>query len=227
MGKKGIILALLLLALGPVGAQEFIGCRTDNGWAETPMLRKTFNIAADDFEKLDWDSLNFYVDVTSFGYHELYINGSKVGDHVLQPAVSQLNKRAYMITYDITPLVHEGSNEIMLWLGQGWGHIYGTPAVTKVEVYRELSSWCQAIVDKYTITDSTWEASPSGYSYTGNWQPLQFGGERYDARVKPEWRPASLYDAKDIDVSRQEFKGNRIVDTVAPVSWTSYFKSFR
>ena len=70
-------------------------------------------------------------------------------------------------------------------------------------------------------TDSTWEASPSPYSYTGSWQPMQFGGERYDARVKERWRPASIYDAKDITVSRQEFAGNQIVDTLDPVEQTT------
>jgi alpha-L-rhamnosidase len=65
-------------------------------------------------------------------------------------------------------------------------------------------------------TDGTWEASPSPYSYTGSWQPMQFGGERYDARVKERWRPASVYNAKDIIVTRQEFEGNRVTDTIKP-----------
>lgn len=72
----------------------------------------------------------------------------------------------------------------------------------------------------YTLagTDSTWEASPSPYGYTGSWQPLQFGGERYDARVKEGWRPASVYEAEDIAVSQQEFKGNQIVGGLQPQS---------
>lgn len=72
----------------------------------------------------------------------------------------------------------------------------------------------------YTLagTDSTWEASPSPYGYTGSWQPLQFGGERYDARVKESWRPASVYEAEDIAVSQQEFKGNQIVGGLQPQS---------
>ena len=65
-------------------------------------------------------------------------------------------------------------------------------------------------------TDSTWEASPSPYSYTGSWQPLQFCGERYDARVKPNWRSASVYHADGVSISQQEFNGNRIVDVVVP-----------
>ena len=220
--KRLIVISLLLLLAATASAQEFIGCRTDSGWAETPMLRKTFTLTASDFKHHDFQTLTFTVDVTSLGYHEVYVNGVKVGDEVLQPAVSQLDKHALTVSYDITDLLHKGKNEIMLWLGQGWGRIYGTPAVAKVAVMREVSDEECGLSDYVVWTDSTWEASPSGYSYTGSWQPLQFGGERYDARVQPDWRPATVYDAKGITISKQEFEGNRIVDTV-PEYYISQF----
>lgn len=182
------------------------------------MLRKTFKVSAADLKHYDFPTLEFTVDVTSLGYHEVYVNGVQVGDRVMQPAVSQLDKRALRVTYDITPFVREGDNEIMLWIGQGWGRIYGTPAAVSAEVARSVSDG--ECGEEWIIleTDSTWEASPSGYSYTDNWQPMHFGGERFDARVKPAWRPAAVYDAGDITVSRQEFKGNRIVDVLVPQS---------
>ena len=214
MKKASIILWFSLVLAYIASAQEFIGCRTDSSWAEAPILRKIFTLKEGDFKHYDFQTLTFTVDVTSLGYHEVYVNNVRVGDKVLQPAVSQLNKRALRVTYDITDLVHEGKNEIMLRLGQGWGRIYGTPAVVKAAVMRAVSDDECGLSDYVVWTDSTWEATPSGYSYTGSWQPLQFEGERYDARVKPNWRPASVFDAKDIVVSRQEFKGNRIVDTV-------------
>lgn len=220
--KRLIVISLLLLLAATASAQEFIGCRTDSGWAEPPMLRKTFTLTASDFKHHDFQTLTFTVDVTSLGYHEVYVNGVKVGDEVLQPAVSQLDKHALTVSYDITDLLHKGKNEIMLWLGQGWGRIYGTPAVAKVAVMREVSDEECGLSDYVVWTDSTWEASPSGYSYTGSWQPLQFGGERYDARVQPDWRPATVYDAKGITISKQEFEGNRIVDTV-PEYYISQF----
>ena len=178
----------------------FIGCVTEEGRAETPLFRRTVNVVA---------NLKTTVNVVSLGYHELYVNGKKVGDRVLQPAVSQLDRRALEVSYEITPYLHDGDNEIVLWIGQGWGRIYGKEAAVKAEIVQGGH-----IV---AVTDGSWETAPSGYSYTGSWQPLQFGGERYDARVKPEWRPATVVDAGKILVSRQEFEGNRIIDTVAPV----------
>ena len=205
---KRIVVILLLVVAVRGSAQEFIGCCVNSSWAETPMLRKTFTI-----KELGEGSV--WAWVASLGYHELYVNNTKVGDDVMQPAVSQLDGYAWRVGYDITDYLQEGENEIMLWLGQGWGRVYGTPAVAEAQVWWSSGS-CES--REIIATDSTWEASPSGYSYTDSWQPMHFGGERYDARIKPDWRSASVYDAKDIPVSHQEFKGNRIVDVVDPQS---------
>ena len=211
---------MLLLGLGAWG-QQFIGCRQGDRWAETPMLRTTFHIDYGELRHSDFQTIHYNLSVVSLGYHEVFVNNKRVGDDVLQPAVSQLDKRAMEVSYDISDLVHEGENEIMLWLGQGWGRIYGTPAAVKATVEKTVSDGECGLIYVILKTDSTWEASPSPYSYTGSWQPMQFGGERYDARVKERWRPASIYDAKDITVSRQEFAGNQIVDTLDPVEQTT------
>ncbi len=216
--RRIVVIALSLLYSVSITAQKFIGCRTDSGWAETPMLRKTFTLPDSVFVHSDDQSLYFTVSITSLGYHELYVNDTKVGDYVMQPAVSQLDKRAQRIDYNITEYVHVGDNEITLWIGQGWGRIYGTPAAVMAEGGLTLSNGHFAIELVSIDSDTTWEATPSPYSYTGTWQPMQFGGERYDARVKPQWRPASVYDAKNIAVTRQEFAGNREVGWLWPQS---------
>ena len=226
--KHPFAILLFLLSALFAGAQQFVGCRTDSsssrtsgGWAETPMLRTTFEVERADLAPVAGHSVAFSLRVVSLGYHEVYLNGTRVGDWVLQPVVSQLDRRALEVTYDITDLVREGDNELMLWLGQGWGRIYGTPAVARVEV--ESEKWKaesdatqngDSPLSTFRFPLSAWEASSSPYSYTGSWQPLQFGGERYDARVKESWRPASVYEAEDIAVSQQEFEGNRIVDVL-------------
>lgn len=215
---RSAILTLILLSALSLNAQqlyEFYGCRTDNGWAETPMLRKTVV-----FSKNELSCDRIMMHVTSLGYHEVYVNGIKVGEHVLQPAVSQLDKRSLEVLYEITPYLHKGENEILLWLGQGWGRVYGTPAVVSAWGYSEKKENGVSKANAYHFfrIDSTWEASPSGYSYTGSWQPLQFGGERFDARVQPDWRPATRFKPKDMTVTAQKFRGNCILDELMPVS---------
>lgn len=176
------------------------------------MLRTTITLSQSHLQKGN----TTFIEVNSLGYHEVYVNGQKVPNCVLQPAVSQLDKHSLIVTYDITRYLHTGDNEILLWIGQGWGRIYGTPAAVRAEVITSEDDveWtlCQ--------TDTTWQASPSGYNYTGSWQPLQFGGECYDARVQPDWQPAAIFEPADMSVSHQQFQGNRIVDTLTPISVT-------
>ena len=219
--KLGFITILIMFTIGgltPGFSQQYIGCRTSDGWAETPMLRKNVVLKASDFKHWNFQTLTFTAEINSLGYHELYVNGVKVGDEVLQPAVSQLDKRSLKISYDITPYVHKGKNEILLWLGQGWGRIYGTPAVVQAEVLKTVSDGECGEAWTLASTDNSWEASPSGYSYTGSWQPLQFGGEHFDARIKPDWKPATEFEAKDMAVSWQHFEGNHIIDTLIPIT---------
>lgn len=170
------------------------------------MLRKTFKLTESEI-----NGGTVYIWMSSLGYHELYVNGKRIGDKVLQPAVSQLNKRSLWLIYDITPYVNKGKNEVLFWVGQGWGRVYGIPAAVVAEVTWNDGKQLKILEE----TNRKWEASPSGYSYTGSWQPLQFGGERFDARVQPDWRPAAVYDAKGITISKQVFEGNRFVDTVS------------
>ena len=217
--RQTLLALLLLLSATNIQAQEFIGCRTERGWAESPMLSQYFQVDAGELQQTSLRKVSYSVTIASLGYHEVYVNGMKVGDKVMQPAVSQLDKHAFWVKYDITPYLREGYNQIMLWLGQGWGRIYGTPAVAKAVVEETVSDGECGLIYEILKTDSTWMARPSPYSYTGSWQPMQFGGERYDARISGHNATrAKVYDAKDIVVSWQEFEGNRITDTIKPQS---------
>ena len=174
MFRKTAVLLVLAFAFLPAAAQDFVGCRMGDGWAETPMLRKKIILTE---EPSYYGSV--YLDVASIGYHEVYVNGMKVGDFVMQPAVSQLDVMALEVQYRIRKYLKKGENELLLWIGQGWGRVYGQTAAASAKVWwsntREIGDFAE--------TDTSWEASPSGYSYTGSWQPMQFGGERYDARA--------------------------------------------
>ena len=98
---------LLLMCVTATSAQEFIGCRTSDGWVETPMLRKTFHVDYGELRPSDFQTVNFQVSVASLGYHEVYVNDIKVGDKVMQPAVSQLDRRCELRYHAISPRVRE------------------------------------------------------------------------------------------------------------------------
>lgn len=151
---------------------EYIGAVPGGG--RSPLLRKKFNITQIPYRA--------FLYVNSFGYHEAYLNGRKISEAVLSPAVSQLNKRSLTVTYDLAPLLCTGPNEIVLWTGSGWyksdtfGAEYDGPLVKAELVVDGMSVLC---------TDSSWQGTWSGYSDPSRWTPHQFGGEIIDARVVP------------------------------------------
>lgn len=198
---------------------NYIGLAT--GDVRAPLLRKAFTIGRTGIT---------FLHVNSLGYHEVYVNGRKVGDQVLSPAVSQLNKRSLIVTYDITSYLRKGKNELVLWLGQGWykkttfGTEYGGPVVkAEVDVLRD-GEWSPIV-----ITDATWTGRESGYSDTGTWQALRFGGERIDGRLLPdnlgteglnklEWAPVAIVPITVHDISPQTCESNRKQETLTPKS---------
>jgi alpha-L-rhamnosidase len=49
---------------------------------------------------------------------ELYINGQKIGDAILSPAMSEYGKRVYYITADVMKELRRGDNAVGVILGQ-------------------------------------------------------------------------------------------------------------
>ena len=191
---------------------EYVGLSDEDKLCPAPMLRKNVRVAKNGNDIV-------FAHVNSLGYHEFFVNGERVGDEVLQPAVSQLEKHSLIVTYDITPYIHDGDNEIMLWIGQGWNRQNVFPVQYDGPMAKaEICGLSQGKWQTLAVTDASWQASPSGYSYTGTWLPLQFGGERYDANVKPEWRQASVFPVAEMRATPQQFEGNHVIDSVTPVS---------
>jgi len=75
----------------------------------SPLLRNDFVI-----EKEIESATAF---VTGVGYYEFYLNGEKVGDHVLDPGLTDFRDRILYETYDVTDHLRVGENAI----GFGWG----------------------------------------------------------------------------------------------------------
>ena len=129
--------------------------------------------------------------VSGLGYYELRLNGSKVGDHVLDPGVTDYAKRILYSTYDITNQLNNGPNAIGVIVGNGW---YGVP---------RLILQCEI-----TYTDGSFDTV---YSHQG-WSPEDGGrwlvtsgpildnsiydGETYDARLEKDGWDVTVDSAK-------------------------------
>jgi len=58
--------------------------------------------------------------VAGLGWYEARLNGERVGDHVLDPAWTNYDKRIFYSTYDVTEQVRAGNNCLGVTLGNGW-----------------------------------------------------------------------------------------------------------
>lgn len=167
--------------------------------------------------------------VNSLGYHEVYLNGKKVGDKVLTPAVSQFNKRSLSIAYDLSDELIQGNNELVLWLSRGWyrdglpGVVAGGPFV-RAQLMTEVDGIWNSLVS----TNNTWLTRKSGRSTTGSWRPHQFGGEVVNAmKVLPDLTATSLNSVNwdqvqeaggfEPSVTPQMTEPNRILKSIHPV----------
>lgn len=193
---------------------------------QDPWFRKTFDIK----EKPSKATLF----VASVGYHEVYVNGERIDNHVLAPAATDHTKRARYIAYDIAPALTSGTNVIALWLGTSWSIFgpYATPdkprtplVIAQTDIYGKDGQKPVRI-----ITDESWKTHPSPNMLTGNWGfPVGgYGGEIWDARKEikewnlarfneGDWQDATIYTPA-LTLSAQQVETNTLFDEIHPVA---------
>lgn len=171
----------------------------------SPWLRKEFKLADKP------DTAMVFVNVR--GYYELHVNGVKVGDDVLSPAVSDLRKRSLYRAHDISKLLRAGDNCVGLWLGRGWSR---SGIQARAQLHMTVGG-----NDVVVGTDRSWTFSPSTHRQLGTWNWGDFGGECIDARRSipdwsqagcktGDWKPVTECDAPAGKVVAQSCEPNRI-----------------
>jgi alpha-L-rhamnosidase len=188
-----------------------------------PWLRRSF--------VLDEQPRRAVIYVASVGYHELYVNGKRIGDDVLSPPVTDLRKRVGYVVYDISGELRQGKNVIGLWLGPGWCLFPYNKTADKPQTPMVLAQAEIALPggkQVRVVTDGSWKMHPSPNMLLGWWENRRFGGEKYDARQEiPDWnRPAcddgswkaaTVYTPK-LTLSAAMVEPNRCVEVMTPVS---------
>lgn len=199
---------------------EYIGLKD----CTVPQLRTKF--------KATKKGATYILHVNSLGYHEVYVNGKKITDDVLSPAVSEMAKSSLSVTYDITDYLKHGENDLLLWLGRGWYRdaLYPDMVVNKGPLVKvELDAVKDGKAEVVAISDGTWKARQSEYTEygAGTWRPYEFGGEVLDgSKILPnlksktldgvEWSDAWVADVPKHRVSPQMCEPNHIREVITP-----------
>jgi len=123
--------------------------------------------------------------VVTLGYGELYVNGERQGEAVLDPAWTTFHRRALYTTHDVTDALRDGENAVGLWLGRGWHSKSGELIIGYRQGYGQPRALVQLNVEYVdgttdsVVTDTSWTTAPSPITANDI-----FDGERYDARLE-------------------------------------------
>ena len=171
---------------------KWIARTTDTNSQPAPLLRRAFS--------LDRKVKQARAYVCGLGYYELYLNGEKVGDHILDPGYTRYDRRALYVTYDVTDLLQRGPNAIGVILGNGWFNCH-TKAVWNFHEAPWRAAPKLLLHLRVDYADGRSETIVSDASWKCATGPIVFdsiyGGETYDARLEnPAWATAKCDDSK-------------------------------
>lgn len=146
--------------------------------------------------------------VVGMGLYELYINGQKVGKHVLSPTLKEYNKQIPYNTLDVTSYLKKGNNAIGVILGNGRyfsvryskdgamvaqnapSTHYGLPML-KMQLLLEYANGTKEVI----ATNTTWKVTSNGPIIANN----EFDGEEYDATKELKGWAITGYNDKNWD----------------------------
>jgi alpha-L-rhamnosidase len=195
----------------------------------SPLFRKEF--------KIEKQVKEAYIYITAGGYYELLLNGEKVGNHVLDPSITDYRKRVLYATYDVTKQLKNGQNVAGVILGNGAFHLKKTEGRycwanggTDLGAPRLLVQLNVTYKDgsrQKIVTDNSWKSSAGPITFNN-----LYGGEDYDARMEKEgwsstgyndaaWQNVSLVKSPGGLVASQLMPSIKVTDTFKPISKTN------
>ena len=200
------------------------------GWAERTvlparMLRKGFGGAG------QVKRATLYI--SGLGLSEAYLNGKKIGDDALVPALSDYDKRVYYLTYDVTTRLTAGANAMGVILANGryFAPRHKVPTFTRTFGYPKLLlqleiQYSEGKVER-VVSDSSWKLTTEGPIRANN----EYDGEIYDARREMEgwnrpgfddsgWQEARVVKGPAGILSSQMIEPVRVTETLQPVAVT-------
>lgn len=184
-----------------------------------PLFRRSFET------KKKIASARLYI--SGLGYYEAYLNGQKIGDHVLDPGLTAYRKQVLYTVYDITTQVRNGINTASIMLGNGWYNAFPLRFWGGLNMRAALTTGrpCVKALIRITYADGTTSLVPTDTSWETAPGPVVrnniFLGEHYDARLEaPEtgWKQAVRAEGPAGELTPQMQPPIRITKIVKPVS---------
>lgn len=184
-----------------------------------PLFRKSFET------KKKIASARLYI--SGLGYYEAYLNGKKIGDHVLDPGLTAYRKQVLYTVYDITSQVRNGINAASIMLGNGWYNTLPLRFWGSINMRAQLTTGrpCVKALIRITYTDGSTALVPTDETWQTAPGPVVrnsiFLGEHYDARLEdPQtgWKQAVKVQGPAGELTPQMQPPIRVTKIVKPIS---------
>ncbi len=199
---------------GKMGMENWRGAWISDGngidFKPAPYFRKTFDTSK------EIATARAYIAVG--GLYELYINGTKVGNHRLDPVYTRFDRRTVYVAHDVTHHLTDGKNAIGVMLGNGW-YNHQSMAVWNFDraPWRNRPAFCLDL--HITYTDGTVDVVSSERDWKTSTGPIVFNSiytaEHYDARLEqPGWNTADFDDSEWRGVSYRAAPSQHVVSQV-------------
>ena len=185
-----------------------------------PVFRKAFTTKPD--KEINYARFN----IAAPGFYEAYINGTKIGKNVLDPAQTNYEDYMFYSSYDIPKEQLNSINILGVMLGNGWYNqnvvwnksmIYGQPLfLAQLDIHYTDGS-------KETIkSDTSWKWQKGPITYTNI-----YTGEFYDARKEVNdwfktdsdfgnWKKATIAEKEPTKIVEQFAEPIKVMDSIVP-----------
>lgn len=180
-----------------ISNQRSLPEKDEDFYKETPnpLLRKEINL------KKEVKSARLYI--AGLGYSIAYLNGHRVGDHMLDMPWTQFGKQVMYNTFDVTSLLVNGKNAIGVMLGNGWYNPMPIKLFQRWNLrdYLTVGKPCLKAQLRITFSDGSVQTIITDESWKSGDGPVLknsvYLGELYDARLEQKgWNEADFDDSK-------------------------------
>lgn len=171
--------------------------------------------------------------IAGVGLYELYINGKRMGNQVLTPAPTDYRKSVLYNTYDVTELLQQQKEEILIALGNGrfftMRQNYKPKKINTFGFPKLLFQLELMYTDgtrQTVVSDKSWKLNGDGPVRSNN----EYDGEEYDATKEltgnrslavasaaQGWQPVQLVPAPEGRLKAQMSAPMQVMKTIRPV----------
>lgn len=185
--------------------------------------------------RIDRPVRSAYLFAAALGTFEVYLNGTKAGDAVLENGLVEFDKRILYSSYDVANLLEEGDNRVGIWLGRGWFNPLAHDDWNYSKAQWAQQPKAKALL-KLIFEDGTTKEIYTGADWEAGDSPIVWddprSGEIFDARLNDSnwcrsysgtdasirWEPATLGTGSKGVLEARRIPPEKAVLAVKPIA---------